>query len=238
MRCEDDLTALTKFVTWDLHERSSGALKRSLPDQTDMIAVYQVAVKAVEKGKTKKDENNSNDAGASSASRSLSKANPTSLSPVNAQDTPAEADYYNLLQLMEEAACSRDATRTNMVVGGLVQHIVSQWRETFARSVTTKFNCYFLMPFVNDFHKQLQKELWKVYEGGGENICEVFDLTAARRLLEQRREDLMNECAANEKLQQKFSMVSKMMREQQEMSPESSSIRSLRESTRNSRPLS
>jgi len=238
MRCEDDLTALTKFVTWDLHERSSGALKRSLPDQTDMIAVYQVAVKAAEKGKTKKDENNSNDAGASSASRSLSKANPTSLSPVNAQDTPAEADYYNLLQLMEEAACSRDATRTNMVVGGLVQHIVSQWRETFARSVTTKFNCYFLMPFVNDFHKQLQKELWKVYEGGGENICEVFDLTAARRLLEQRREDLMNECAANEKLQQKFSMVSKMMREQQEMSPESSSIRSLRESTRNSRPLS
>jgi len=238
MRCEDDLTALTKFVTWDLHERSSGALRRSLPDQTDMIAVYQVAVKAAEKGKTKKDENNLNDAGASTVNRSLSKANPESLSPIGTRDTSAETDYYNLLQLMEEAACSRDATRTNMVVGGLVQHIVSQWRETFARSVTTKFNCYFLMPFVDDFHKQLQKELWKVYEGGGENICEVFDLTAARRLLEQRREDLMNECAANEKLQQKFDMVSKMMREQQEISPETSSIRSSKESLRNSRSLS
>jgi len=236
MRCEDDLTALTKFVTWDLHERSSGALRRSLPDQTDMIAVYQVAVKAAEKGKTKKDENNSNDTG--SGNKSLSKAHPAPLSPIDARNAPAEADYYNLLQLMEEAACSRDATRTNMVVGGLVQHIVSQWRETFARSVTTKFNCYFLMPFVNDFHKQLQKELWKVYEGGGENICEVFDLTAARRLLEQRREDLMNECAANEKLQQKFDMVSKMMRQQQEISSESSSIRSSRESARNNRPLS
>jgi len=233
MRCEDDLTALTKFVTWDLHERSSGALRRSLPDQTDMVAVYQVAVKAAEKGKTKKGENSTTDSG--SGNKSLSKVNPESLSPIDARDAPAEADYYNLLQLMEEAACSRDATRTNMVVGGLVQHIVSQWRETFARSVTTKFNCYFLMPFVNDFHKQLQKELWKVYEGGGENICEVFDLTAARRLLEQRREDLMNECAANEKLQQKFDMVSKMMRDQQEISSETSSIRSSKESMRNSR---
>jgi len=194
--------------------------------------------KLQKRGKQKNSENSSIDAGAGSGSKSLSKANPASLSPIDARDAPAEADYYNLLQLMEEAACSRDATRTNMVVGGLVQHIVSQWRETFARSVTTKFNCYFLMPFVNDFHKQLQKELWKVYEGGGENICEVFDLTAARRLLEQRREDLMNECAANEKLQQKFDMVSKMMREQQEISPESSSIRSLRESTRNNRPIS
>jgi len=226
MRCEDDMTALTRFVTWDLDERSSGALKRSLPDQTDMIAVYQVAVKAAEKcdkGKINKSENNSDDTGTSAGSRVLSRAKPETLT-LNTQNS-VEADYCNLLQLMEEAACSRDATRTNMVVGGLVQHIVSQWRDTFARSVTTKFNCYFLMPFVNDFKKHLQKELWKIYEGGGENICEVFDLTAARRLLEQRRDDLMNECAANEKLQQKFDMVSKMMSKQQDISSETSSIR-------------
>lgn len=224
MRCEDDLVALTKFVTWDLQERSSGALRRSLPDQTDMVAIYKVAVKATEKGKAKKGESVTTDSGPGNGS--LSKVNPESLSSIDARDTPgSEADYYNLLQLMEEAACSRDATRTNIMVGGLVQHIVSQWRETFSNNVITKFNCYFLMPFVNDFHKYLQKELWKVYEGGGENICEVFDLTAARRFLEQRKEDLMNECAANEKLQQKFDMVSKMMREQQEMSSETSSIR-------------
>ncbi|CAM9399479.1 unnamed protein product, partial [Discosporangium mesarthrocarpum] len=29
-RCRDDLKALTRFVTWDLHERSAGALQRSL----------------------------------------------------------------------------------------------------------------------------------------------------------------------------------------------------------------
>ena len=45
-RCKDDLHALTKFVTWDLRERSSGALRRSLPDSTDIVQVYQVALAA------------------------------------------------------------------------------------------------------------------------------------------------------------------------------------------------
>ena len=43
MRCRDDLTALTRFVTWDLHERSAGALRRSLPDSS-MVQIYSLAV--------------------------------------------------------------------------------------------------------------------------------------------------------------------------------------------------
>lgn len=39
VRCRDDLKALTRFVTWDLHERSAGALQRSLP-QSHLIQVY------------------------------------------------------------------------------------------------------------------------------------------------------------------------------------------------------
>ena len=215
--------ALTRFVTWDLHERSSGALRRSLPDRTDIISVYQVAVMAAQKSPSgQKTENSSksakDDASMQVPKNALSKTSPASevLSPLNDNDTSSERDYFNLLQLIEEAACSRDANRTNMVVGGLVQHIVSQWRETFAKSVTTKFNCYFLLPFVDEFHRYLRQELQKVYEGEGENICEVFDLTAARRSLNQHREDLLNECSANRKLQEKFEMVSKMMREQQD----------------------
>merc|ERR1712127_106561 len=45
-RCHDDLVSLTRFVTWDLHERSSGALRRALPEQTDVVGVYRVAVQA------------------------------------------------------------------------------------------------------------------------------------------------------------------------------------------------
>lgn len=60
-------------------------------------------------------------------------------------------DYFNLQQLMEEASSSRDAARTSAVVSALVQHIMLSWREHFARAVAMKFNCFFLMPFVDDF---------------------------------------------------------------------------------------
>lgn len=45
-RCRDDLTALTRFVTWDLHERSAGALRRSLPDSS-MVHIYSMAVRGL-----------------------------------------------------------------------------------------------------------------------------------------------------------------------------------------------
>lgn len=45
-RCRDDLTALTRFVTWDLHERSAGALRRSLPNSS-MVQIYSLAVRHI-----------------------------------------------------------------------------------------------------------------------------------------------------------------------------------------------
>ena len=233
MRCYDDLTALTRFVTWDMHERSSGALKRSLPDQSDIVAIYQVAVKAAEGGKEKSDEEQSEEPTRSNT-KTMSKSKSNEMKAVSSSGQ-IDRDYTNLLQLMEEAACSRNAGRTNMVVGGLVQHIVSQWRETFARSVTTKFNCYFLLPFVDDFHKYLRLELQKVYDGNGETLNDVFDLISARKSLQQRRQDLIAECNANTQLQERFEMVSRMMREQQEKSSDDSLSSRSRRSKRNRR---
>jgi len=205
-RCHDDLAALTRFVTWDLHERSSGALRRSLPEHTDFVGVYQVAVEAA--------------AAASRGGDSTSTARKNDDATIESQlslvdDDSRDRDYYNLLQLMEEAACSRDANRTTILVSGLVQHIVSQWREAFGRSVTTKYNCFFLMPFVEDFHRYMRHELQKVYEGE-EDLSNVFDLGSARKALRQRCDDLRNECEANTKLRGKFDMVSKMMRKRQD----------------------
>jgi hypothetical protein len=188
-----------------MHERSSGALKRALPDQTDIVNIYQVAVKAAEEERKQPEEQQSE---TTVLKRKNELANSDNIG----------RDYANLLQLMEEAACSRNAGRTNMVVGGLVQHIVSSWRETFARSVTQKFNCYFLLPFVDEFHKYLRLELQKVYDGQGETLNDVFDLISARKSLQQQRQDLIAECKANSQLQERFEMVSRMMREEQERS--------------------
>jgi len=214
-RCHDDLVALTRFVTWDLHERSSGALRRALPEQTDFVGVYQVAVQAATAA-------NHGDAHTSSTkkhhgdttSSSTTTTDPSQLSLVESEEAQ-ERDYYNLLQLMEEAACSRSANRTTVLVGELVQHIVAQWRESFGRAVTTKYNCFFLMPFMEDIHRFMRLELQKVYEGE-EDLGNVFDLVSARKALRQRCEDLRNECEANRRLRDKFDMVAKMMQKRQQ----------------------
>lgn len=208
-KCRDDLVSITRYVTWNLDERSSGALQRSLPDQTDLVAIYQVAVQANKKGSVK-------DEGAGPAQSDGTITRPSQSGALQPKD---DRDYFNLLQLMEEAVCSRDANRTTLVVSGLVQHIVAQWRESFGRGVSTKFNCYFMLPFVEDFHKFMRHELRKVYEGEGADLCEVFDLAAARRALKVHREELANECVANKRLQDKFATLARQMKEKKDPKP-------------------
>ena len=130
-----------------------------------------------------------------------------------------ERDYANLVQLMEEALCTRDSSRTNLVVGGLVQHIVQQWREAFCKSAITKFNCYFMLPFVDNFHIYLRRELHKISEGeSNSELADIFDLSAARRALQTQVDELRSECSANRRLQEKFHTVSKLMQREQEKS--------------------
>lgn len=215
VRCRDDLTSMTRFVTWDLQERGGGALRRALPDQQDIVSVYQVAIDASKKGQPKQVEDSK---GRKSGVVSTREDSSSALSPIEEVEDNKERDYANLVQLMEEALCTRDSNRTNLVVGGLVQHIVQQWREAFCKSAITKFNCYFMLPFVDDFHRYLRGELHKVSEGDGSELSDIFDLSAARRGLQQQVEQLRNECSANRKLQDKFSMVAKMMQREQEKS--------------------
>lgn len=140
-------------------------------------------------------------------------------------------DYRNLLQLIvEESSCTRDANRTDLVVGGLVRHIVSQWRESFCKTVVQKYNCFFLMPFIHEFQRYMRNELARIYaqaertdavgprsskrpRGGSPDadFCEALDLSAARRALSRRRESLLKECAAYERSQEKFDEVHRMM---------------------------
>lgn len=209
MRCRDDLTALTRYVTWDLNERSSGALMRSLPDQGDIVSVYQVAVASSEKAKKLEGGATGKEGKADTSVALRPRQGRSSASLVSANER--ERDYHNLLQLMEEAACSRDANRTNLVVSGLVQHIVTQWRESFGKSVCAKFNCFFLLPFVEEFQRHLRSELQRVYEG---DMTHIFDLESSKKNLEKQVEELKNECAANKRLQEKFEAVSSMLQEQ------------------------
>jgi len=220
IKCRDDLVAITRYVTWNLEDgtSSAGALRRALPDQTDLVAIYQVALQANEKGSSNSNSNPSITTASSSKQKQQHSSSLTTaqrpLQPVRMEDEETR-DYYNLLQVMEEAISSRNTNRTMMVVGSLVQHIVTQWRDSFGRQVATKFNCFFLLPFVDDFHKYMRQSVQNALNNengkrGGEG--NVFDLHDARRELQSHRRSLTQACEANLKLQDKFQKLERMMR--------------------------
>ena len=110
-----------------------------------------------------------------------------------------------------------DAARTSQVVASLIQYIVRSWREHFARSVAMKFNCFFLLPFIDDFPSYLRSELDKLYSkagaggasgggddgGDGHEMGDLLDVVQARKELQRDRDALVAECDANSRLQER-----------------------------------
>jgi len=125
-------------------------------------------------------------------------------SPVPKEDDAELSDYYRVMQLTEEMISGTSASRTSALVTSLVQFITSSWRNHFARSVTMKFNCFFLMPFMDEFPAYLRNELDSIYESG---VAEMFDIAETRRALQSKRAELLAECNANSKLQSRFDAI-------------------------------
>lgn len=97
----------------------------------------------------------------------------------------------------------RNANRTNTVVAALVHYIVRSWRDHYARAVAMKFNCFFLLPFIDEFPAYFRNELDKLYSSE-ENVAgagDLFDIRESRRELQKARTELLAECEANSKLQ-------------------------------------
>ena len=76
-----------------------------------------------------------------------------------------------------------------------------------------------MLPFVDNFHIYLRRELHKISEGeSNSELADIFDLSAARRALQTQVDELRSECSANRRLQEKFHTVSKLMQREQEKS--------------------
>jgi hypothetical protein len=149
------------------------------------------------------------------------------------RDSPANevtvSDNYELLQLTEEMLAGRDTNRTSTVISALVQFIVKSWQEHFAKTVSMKFNCFFLLPFIDQFPQYLRDELDKIYESVGNSAAKpgpgaygsssaaangfniLFDVSEARSALLAKRLELAAECEANSKLQARFDSINARM---------------------------
>jgi hypothetical protein len=136
-------------------------------------------------------------------------SNSGALTAKQLEDDVELSDYYRVMQLTEEMLSGSSASRTSALVTSLVQYIICSWRNHFARSTAMKFNCFFLMPFMDDFPVYLRNELDKMCEGG---VAEMFDIAETRRALQNKRIEYLAECEANSKLQHRFDQISAQLR--------------------------
>jgi hypothetical protein len=222
-KCKDDLRGMTRFVTWDVDGKGgSSALYRSLPTPKKMVEIYSVAVEGPKKNVNQIKQGKNNGKPEDKVMEQWAKANgamdvvdvsSNQITESRKYEEEAQvADYYDLLQLTEEMLAGRNANRTSTVVTALVQYIIRSWRDHFARTVTMKFNCFYLMPFMDDFPAFLRNELDAMYESG---MGELFDITEARMALQTKRSELQAECEANSKLQRRFDTINAQLRASQ-----------------------
>jgi len=193
-RCKDDLRGMTRFVTWDLKERGSIAVQNSLPT-TEMVEIYALAVK------DRREKDGSKKKKGLEASKERAVITTQEEIDLDQAAVMQRRDSRDLLHLMEEVTCMRDTNRTCAVVSALVRHIVTAWRTSFAQNVAMKFNCFFLLPFLDEFPFILRTELDKLYDG---DMSHLFDMREARAELERRVRDIELETKSNKKLQSKF----------------------------------
>jgi len=103
-----------------------------------------------------------------------------------------------------------------------VKRIASAWREHFARTVVVKFNCFFLMPFVDEFPLALREKIDDLFsaakekrtiEGGYPDLDEggYPDLDSARQNLENTVKSLEIELDANTRLHTKFQRIQRSL---------------------------
>ena len=231
-KCRDDLQGMTRFVTWDVDGKGgSSALYKSLPTPKKMVEIYSVAIENNDGSGAGLSSNGKKDKKASIADKvtdewaSASGGSPVSVSDAigskgeivassfGNQDEGQVSDYFDLLQLTEEMLAGRNVGRTNTVVTALVQYIIRSWRDHYARTVAMKFNCFFLMPFLDEFPSYLRNELDEMYAADASDVADMFDIQEARNALQQRRSELEAECNANSKLQRRFDMINAQLRQ-------------------------
>jgi hypothetical protein len=122
-----------------------------------------------------------------------------------------EGHYNQLVRLTEDLLGNRAVTNNGAVVKALIRVIVRSWQEQFAKSVVMKFNCFFLLPFIDTFPSYLRDEIDRIYaEPDRNDAASSFQALAGqerRKELEQTRAVLLAECEANLNLQKQFEAI-------------------------------
>ena len=111
----------------------------------------------------------------------------------------------DVISLMDNTLWNRQMKDVTLdVVDLLVRQIYAGIRGYVVQSVELKFNCFFLMPLMNEFAGFLRQEMETQFE---DSLDSVFDVRSVRVALEERQRKLESELEQMERIQEKFASI-------------------------------
>jgi hypothetical protein len=193
-KCLDDLKSTTRYVTWSLHNKNRAGL-RSVFQQVSSSADKAAGSGGVP-GSAAKEKEGRNSSSSQKQARDQQKEATSS-----AEVSPQE----QLVDLLEGTLWTRRlGSISEDVVAALVCRIFEGIRDYYVQSMELKFNCFFMMPLIDDFPAVLREELERCY---AEDLDGVFDVASVRKHLEQRQYHLDSELEQVKRLQTKFAAI-------------------------------
>ena len=173
----EDLKSVTRYVTWSLHAKNRDSLRSMF---MNVAQSHEIAVGA---GGAKKE-----------------KAAAATGSPSGGQSKQDQ-----LLELLESSIFTRRLTPiTEEMVSSLVACVYGGIREYLTQAIELKFNCFFLMPFVDEFPAILRTEIEGAYD---QQLEDVFDVAAVKKQLTVQKNRLESEVASVQRLRSKFEHI-------------------------------
>jgi len=182
-RCMEDLRSVTRYVTWSLHARNRGSLRSML---SNVATSHEL-----------QPEHSGRAAGGGGK---VFRGGSGSSSPA-AQEGGAD----QLLRLLEATVFTRELTPiTEDMVSSLVACVFGGIREHLTQTIELKFNCFFLMPFVDEFPAQLRMDIESAYD---DHLEEVFDVASVKKQLLAQEARLESEVESVKNLRTKFEFI-------------------------------
>ena len=244
-KCREDLLSTTQFVTWSLHSGNrsgvasvlgprgggargggggGGVYDRADPyaDENEAPDPYADADERKERGRDRSDrrerereeKRERGDDRRDRDRRDEKKSSSRAVAAVPGSDNVGSKD---LMHVMDNTLWNRNMQNVTLdVVDMLVRQIYAGIRGYVVQSVELKFNCFFLMPLMNEFAGFLRQEMEIAFD---ENLDSVFDVRAVRMALEDRQRKLECELEQMEHIQDKFATIHTQLEAQANSSP-------------------
>ncbi|XAR53077.1 Dynamin GTPase [Bertholletia excelsa] len=206
-KCMEDLMSTTRYVTWSLHNKNRAGLRHFL-DSFGGIESSITGGNSVSPGISQESSFGpvSNDKQDPKPRADVKLSNLASgIDSSTSTSTSMQTTEMRLADLLDSTLWNRRlAPSSERIVYALVQQIFHGIREYFLASAELKFNCFLLMPVVDQLPALLREDLESAFEDDMDNI---FDITNLQHSLGQQKQETEIELKRIQRLKEKFRQI-------------------------------